>query len=311
MRFIEAVLLSPFFTLAVALVSLVVAPKLNARAETVLLVFSGVLIGISVFRTPPISAQDLLPRILITCALTAMAGIVLCLIGGWRPILGPKPPGFAALANNVEYPSGTKLGGIPWSSRFGDTRLILFSTEDYKDLDITIKSDVPIAAVGQITDLDARFVPVANASISQQLIKSDTKKQYANPLVLVATSGGYRIQCPSLPHDEKLEIVIATADIVDFPPAGAPPRGTIFDRDYVLKMDFTDKNTNETTANWYGHGNDKGGRRIEEIYKTARRLPTTINIEGSTGSGDEKRVIKQTIKVEDLVSQFIKHHMPN
>jgi len=304
MRFVEAVLLSPFFTFAVALVSLVIAPKLNSQLETALLVLSGILIGITIFRTPPISGQDLLPRILITCAITAGVGVVLCVIGGWRPILGQKPPGFLALANDAEYPSGTVLGGITWSKHFGDTRLLIVAPdEDKRDLDITIKTNAPIVAVGQMSNLDAKILPVADSTLTQQLIVGSTGKQLANPLSLIATTLGYRVQC-AIGHREKLEIIIATADVIDFPTL-QKPGGGIFDRDYVIKISGADTRTNEQISNWYGHGSDTNGR-IEEVYKDSRHLPTAIRIDGTWGSGDDKRNINELVEVKDFVSSFLK-----
>jgi hypothetical protein len=215
-----------------------------------------------------------------------------------------------ALANNVEYPSGTSLGQISWSSRFGDTRLLVIAKEDYTDLDITIRPNAPVAAIGQISNLnEVENPPVSDATFTQQLVIGSTGQRISNPLVLVATSGGYRIRCKTLPHDRKLEMVIATADIVDFPVAGkvvAPkPNGGIFDRDYVLRVDMTNNETKLSSSNWYAHGSDANGR-IEEVYKTERHLPTSIEVEGSAKVGDEKVNIKRTIEVQDVVGEWLK-----
>lgn len=117
---------------------------------------------LSVLRTPPVSRQDWIPRALATTLLSSVVGLGLCWVAGWRPLLTEFPINLFAIANDGNYPSGTNIGGIDWSDRFVDLRVVITNetASDYRDLDLTLKPDRPVAEIGQLpTYLVSHFLP--------------------------------------------------------------------------------------------------------------------------------------------------------
>lgn len=272
MRSIEMFVGNPLFGLCAALVLVVVGTKLSTQGEQVILIVAWSLFVLSVFRTSPISKQDWLPRLLVTSAFASIAGLGLCLMTGWRPVLSKFPINLFAMANDGNYPNGTKIGGIAWSTRFVDLRIVLRNeTEsDYDDLDFTLQPDRPVAEIGQISNLpNVSFSPLADPTYSVVFVEGATKKQTTIPLVLVASDGGYRMRCALLPHKGKLEIVAAVAEIIDFPkPSGAGNPSAALEKHYVIRFGMTENKTQKETGNWYGYGRDATGR-IESVRKTS------------------------------------------
>jgi hypothetical protein len=302
MRSIEAFAANPLFGLCVALVLVVIGTKLSTEGEQIILIIAWCLFVLSVFRTRPISEQVVVPRILLALFVSSIAGLGLCLITGWRPLLSRFPLNLFAIVSDGDYPDGTNLGNIAWSTRFSDLRVVVTNQTDfdYRDVDLTLQPDVPIAAIGQISNLpDVSFSPVADSTVSVSLIDGVTKKQRAIPLVLVASDGGYRVRCGLLPHKRKLEVVIAVAEIIDFPKPGtaANPGGGVLQRNYVLKLG--------STGDWYGYGTDAKGR-IEDIYKGNKPIPKIVRINGSYTVNKEEEAVSQLIEAKDLVGDFLK-----
>ncbi len=218
------------------------------------------------------------------------------------PVMEP-----GVLVNNAEFPAGTVLGGIRWSNRFTELRIIFNnnSSADYRDLDFRLAPDEPIAAATQITNLpDVSFSAAAKLSIRQEFVQGATSKRIANPLVLIATSGGYRMRCKLLPRASQLEILLAVARVVDFPKPGqkiATPDSGIFDRSYAVRI-----NQSDGTSHWYGHGVDAHGNRIEDVYKPQRVVPKTVKIEGRYTVGEEEKTISKQLQAKDFIADFLK-----
>jgi hypothetical protein len=203
MRFVKNLLLSPYFTLAVALVLVVLARKLSSQTASALLVVSWLLVIVSIFRTPLVSRQILIPRILFTLMLSAAVGLGLCLLAGWRPFISARPLGFSASTSDVEYPLGTKIGGISWCSRFNELRLsIINETESAcSNIDLILRPDVPVVSIGQLSNFpDVTFSPADEPIVRAKLHVGATGKNLGMPLVLIASDGGYRVLCKSLPR---------------------------------------------------------------------------------------------------------------
>lgn len=315
MRTFEAFVGNPFFGLGVALVLVVIGARLNAQGEHWILLTAWFLFVISLFRTAPISKQDLLPRSLFTLAVASIVGLGLCWLAGWRPVIAQNSLRPFVIINDSEYPSGTNLGNIPWSPRFSDLRVIIpnESDSDYRDIDLVLRPDAPVAAIGQITNLpDVTFSPVAEPSFTQQLVIGATGQRITNPLVLVASDSGYRMRCGLLPHKRKLEIILAVAEIVDFPKPGSKrtvkPDFGMSDRGYVLRIGMTNNESKVETANWYGHGTDAGGR-IEDVYKKNRPVPKTVWIEGRYMADGEDLTIAQKVDATDVVGDFLRQKL--
>jgi len=204
---------------------------------------------------------------------------------------------------DAEYPTGTLLGGINWSSRFTDLRIFFFNSTsvEYRDLDFTLVPDQPVAAAGQITNLpEVFFSPTDNPFLDYEVIPSGIRKRIVNPLVLIASTQGYRMRCGLLPREERLEIVLAVASVIDFPKPGQKPtipHDGVFDRSYVLK-------TNDSF--WWGHVKDVHGNLIEEVYKPQRVIPKTIKITGHYKIGEEEKEVTTQIEAKDFVGDALK-----
>jgi hypothetical protein len=123
-----------------------------------------------------------------------------------------------------------------------------------------------------------------------------TGKRIASPLVLIASDGGYRVRCKLLPRKTRLKVVMAIAQVIDFPKPGqqgAPPRADVFDRTYALKVD-----QNDDIAHWYGHGTDLNGDRIEEVYKAVRVIPKNVKVDGHYNAANDERTLSKRIEVK-------------
>ena len=75
MRSVETLLVNPLFGLFVALVLVVIGPKLSPRAEAWILTAALCLLAFSVFRVPVVLKQDLIPTLLFTLAVSSLVGM--------------------------------------------------------------------------------------------------------------------------------------------------------------------------------------------------------------------------------------------
>ena len=205
--------------------------------------------------------------------------------------------GFASTASIADYPGGTSIAGIAWSRRFTNIRLIVGNSSDLdiQDIDISLLPDRPIAAIGQVGNIPGvTFTPTVDLSMGLEVLKRGTGQRIANPLVLVATEGGYRLRCGTLPRRSMLEVVIAIARVIDFPAQGAIPKGDVFSRDYVLRIGTP------TVGHWYAHG------LFDEIYKPEKVMPHFIKVEGTYSVSGNQVVTSDNVEVKDVVGEVIK-----
>jgi hypothetical protein len=246
--------------------------------------------------------------------LTPLLIIVGLLVGGslgafgaWRIKRYWHQSEFAVIAATsvAEYPPGTVIGQIPWSPRFTDLRVSIFnnSLTDWHDIDLTLRPDVSVAAIGQITNVpDVSFSVAADQTMRQELVIGSSGKRVVNPLVLIASTGGYRVQCKKLARQGRIEIVMAIAEIPEFdkPPQPQQPRPDfgVFDRDYVLRLNST------KSSDWYGHGSDENGR-IEEVFAERRPVPRTVQLEGRYSTPQGEQTVSQRLDVRDFIGDAI------
>jgi hypothetical protein len=217
-----------------------------------------------------------------------------------------KTPTLYATASKAEYPPGTTLGQIPWSRRFTDLRVSLLNSgpTEWTDIDLIVTPDAAIAAMGQITSVPNIVTsPVAstNQTFQIELVNRATGKRTANPLVLIASEAGYRVQCPKLAARQRIELVIALAGIPDYdsgPPTTPRSDFGVFDRDYAVRL------KQAAGSNWYGHGSDANGR-IEEVYSQNRPIPKVVRVEGKYQTAGLERVLSQQPKIHDLIGEAI------
>ena len=180
---------------------------------------------------------------------------------------------------------------------------------DYRDMQLTVKPDAPVAAIGQTTALpDVTFSAGRDMTMRQEIVDLALGKRRVIPLVLIATSAGYTVRCKLLPRQRRMEIVMGLVAVNDTPktgtvPGSRPDHGTP-ERDYVLKVTMSDQ-----TAHWFGHGTDKNGR-IEEVFG-AKPVSRHVSVVGTykLAADDEPHSVSQEIEVRDLVDDLIKQKL--
>lgn len=217
--------------------------------------------------------------------------------------------GLLATTSNAEYPVGTTLGGIPWSLRFVELRVNIQnpSAFDYEDVDLKLRPDEPVAGIGQITGLpDVFFTADADTTMRQELVEGATGRRLVNPLVLIASDGGYRIRCKLLPPQSRLEILFAIARPREFPkaPVQPKPNGGVFEADYVLKLSMSDG-----TGHWFGHGS-VAGKRIESAFSETKHVPKSVRVEGSYRIGSEIKIVSEVLAARDFVADAMGKTIP-
>lgn len=177
----------------------------------------------------------------------------------------------ASIVDDAEYPPNTVLSGITWHPEFTGVRLHLNNVSERKidEINLTIKTEVPIADIAQSTSVPDCFLQSLGASDVQQWAQNTaTQNKKANPLVMVATTAGYKLHCAALPGENRITILLALAQLK--PPKPFQPRvdGGIFDNDYWLRVNLGDSSI------WLGH---KGG----DVYALPRPEPGWIEVSGS------------------------------
>jgi hypothetical protein len=220
---------------------------------------------------------------------------------------GNGTPALEATASNADYPPGTRLGNLEWSPRFADLRFIIRNPTgaDLDDIDIVLLPDVAIASTDQITQLpDVSCSPLSDdVTLNMEFVDGKTGKRTVVPLVMIASTQGYRVQCKKLPRKQRLELLLAAAAIPEFgPPKVQKPITAVFDRDYAAKIGG--KNERGAFSIWYGHGRDSNGL-IEEVYSPQRPIPKVIQVEGTCKMMARQLELSQHLQVHDFIDEFL------
>jgi len=245
-----------------------------------------------------------LARSLLTVSLSVA---VFSLIGLWimPPPVPPGRHGIMATASTATYPSGTVIAGIPWSKRFTDLRVSIFNSGplDWEDIEVTILPDQPVVAVGQVTSVpDTSLSASSGTDITFRMELVQDGKRVAVPLVLVATTTGYRMQCRKLSRRQRIEVALALAALPEYstgPPAHPRADFGVFDRAYAVRL-----KQDNGLSNWYGHGSDVQGR-IEDIYLDNAPMPKTVRVDGKYLSEGTEHLISEAVEVHDLIEEVI------
>jgi hypothetical protein len=189
------------------------------------------------------------------------------------------------------YPSGTNIAGFSWRSEFSQLDIMITNpskTTTYEELNIILKPDQPVAAIVQSSGCPNIIIEANhNPTLHQKLQESATGKQMANPLVLVATNGGYRIRCGSLSPERSIKITMAVAGIKWNPKPPISNDSGIFDSDYALKVSISDG-----SSLWYGHQNG-------DVYETSTPVKI-LNVNGTFIAGVKNQNILLDIPVSIL-----------
>jgi hypothetical protein len=213
-----------------------------------------------------------------------------------------KVPALDATVRNAEYPPGTQVGKILWSSRFTDLRVSLWNHGgvDFEDIDLVLQPDEAIAAMDQVTHLPDVFccsTASANDKLGVELLDGATGKRTVVPLELIASTGGYRVQCKKVPRKQRLDVVMAIVSMPDIKAATQKPAAGVFDRTYTMRIER--KDGPQTWHNWYGHG------QIEEVYSPNRPVPKAIQVDGTYKIKGQEQKMSQRLPVRDLIDEMM------
>ena len=230
-------------------------------------------------------------------------------VESWRWIESrqPKIPGVKerlklfARTSDADYPKGATIGGILWSPRFAELRISIVNSinADYHDVDIVLRPDEPIAAIAQTTNVPNVVLSTArDIDVYPEFFEGATGQRRAIPLVLIASTSGYRIRCPVLHRKSRIEIILATAQVEDAPKSPQPPLGT-YNREGVLRIDYSDG-----TSLWFGHGTDANGR-IDDVYKSQRPTPKVVQVEGRYMIYGKEETIAEQLVVHDRLGESL------
>jgi hypothetical protein len=124
-----------------------------------------------------------------------------------------------ARGNSADYPN-IPIGDIPWQSTYYPLRLMLAnnSSHDYNDLDLIIKPDKPITKIAQITGFCRLHFEDAVPLTQEMVVRSAASGQVsALSTILIATDGGYRVRCNTMPAKSAIEIIVAVVTPDDKP----------------------------------------------------------------------------------------------
>lgn len=220
----------------------------------------------------------------------------------WKPHLAPT---VFAQTSTSQYGSGTSLSGITWSLRFTELRVVIANQNrntDLSNLDFTLKPDAAVVQASQSSDLPDVAISPENAAPlhALELVDMETSKRRPLPLVLIASNEGYRIRCKQLLRNQRLEIVLALANMREF--SSPPPPGTgVLEPGYVLRI------ANGDIFYWYGYGRYSDGRRIEDVFSLDRPVPSLVQIDGRYSANSQEHEFKSQVQVFDLVKDALLH----
>jgi hypothetical protein len=141
----------------------------------------------------------------------AIGAVVLSI--GWL-VFRPVPIDADFLPMPETYPDGTNIGGIQWQKRFSQVRVILVnhSAEQYTNIDLRLRTNLDIAAVGFVSDFSTcgakPLVPGILMSNPTMTRKNSDGSQTTLPMDKTLSSTVYRAFCDRLLAGEKLEVVL-------------------------------------------------------------------------------------------------------
>jgi hypothetical protein len=149
------------------------------------------------------------------------AGVLWYFAVSWVQVLRPV---VADLAVNAyvqppwDYPEGTMIKQIRWIKGFTDLRVdVVNSKAEVHDLDFTVKLDVPIAAMDQVSDFPGVNVfPVSSLGVEGMWLFGTDQDGKAASFPIVPTpgfrlAGAYRVHCDKVLSGTTMKLIIASA----------------------------------------------------------------------------------------------------
>ena len=267
-----------------------------------------------------IGGWQLIPTSYIAGALIVYLGFVVCLVEViWEPVLLRRPCQlqvalvaivfvaiavftisivivdaplcFSTMATDIKYGEHEAPGGIEWIPAFSELDLFIANNtdNDYENINLLVRPDVPIAKIAQISSLpDVTFADrqglIARATIEE------VNKQAPIHLEFIATDVGYKIHCGKLPEHFSLNIIMAlAAPQKTVPPQqgfNVPPGASLANFTVVTLV----KNDDGEFKYWYGSPQNL------IIYGPPPKC-TSISIRGSYIAKYHTKTVDQVIRV--------------
>jgi hypothetical protein len=119
-----------------------------------------------------------------------------------------------AIAESGQHPAGTVVAGIPWKPEFTELDLVIRNETEraFKDINIVIRPDEPVAAIAQETSWPGVVFEDKNDVLNHIIEIKSGGAMKATPFVLRGTDAGYRVQVSRLPGNSDVKVVLALCD---------------------------------------------------------------------------------------------------
>jgi hypothetical protein len=223
-------------------------------------------------------------KIVVWLVLVVLAGIF-----SWMFVFVPSPLNLLANMTDGTYPEGVTISGIPWKPQFTEVAVYLKngSGRDYEGLNFTLRPTSAVAAIAEHTQFGCTFRDRLEIDPHIYDIKEySTRNSTVIPLVILATTEGYRMRCPKLPAGATIEVTVALADVKwDPKPQPLLPIGAVVrDPNYIMKLTGDDFG-----IYWLGY---KDG----DVFATRPISWEWIMVEGDYQSMYRKRHIRKKIE---------------
>jgi hypothetical protein len=179
----------------------------------------------------------------------------------------------AAIVTDVEYPTGADRYGIKWRKEFTELQVIIENPSDinYDDLNLVIRPTEAVTEIKQRSSVpNVSFTNRRDFSAWVADYNNKTGKATGVPAVLVATDGGYRMQCPHLPARSEIKILLVLANMKN--PAGL----------FTIKFD-------DFSTYWVGNPD-------ADAY-APRPMPRFVIVEGEYNAALRTRAISKKVEV--------------
>ena len=221
-----------------------------------------------------------------------LIGIILffCVVLSTSFVFAYAPINFSSLLlPDTDYSPGMGPGNIAWHSFYTELDLMVAnpSEENYDNIDILVRPDYPVAAIGQLSNLsDVSFEDEFGVRNEITMLNGSTHVNLGN-LALIATNAGYKVHCAHIPPNSSLKIVMAVVDLKYSHP-NQHKLSPLTPADVTFEQSFT--NAEGTFTYWFGTPANP------DLYLTGTR-PKKIAVSGSYTTSNRRRKLRREVDV--------------
>jgi hypothetical protein len=195
----------------------------------------------------------------------------------------------ALLLPDTDYSPGVGPGNIAWHSFYTELDLIVTnpSEENYDNIDILVRPDYPVAAIGQLSDLsDVSFEDEFGVRNEITMEDGSTHTRLGN-MAFIGTDAGYKVHCGHIPPNNSLKIVMAVVDLKYSHPNNHKS-SPLTPNDVTLRQRFT--NADGTFTYWFGSPANP------DLY-LPKAQPKKIAVSGAYTASNRRRKLKEEVDV--------------